>query len=56
MPNGYPRELEVERVLNVVRGFGWEKVSEELKGEELFLTIKRPFKSPEATSTEDIPT
>jgi hypothetical protein len=56
MPEGYPREIEVERVINVVRGFGWEKVSEELKGDELFLTVKKPYKSPEATTTEDIPT
>ena len=56
MPEGYPREIEVERVINVVRGFGWEKVSEELRGDELFLTVKKPFKSPEATTTESSPT
>lgn len=52
MPEGYPRAIEVERVINVVQGFGWSKVSEELKGGELFLTIKKPFTGPEATETE----
>jgi len=31
--------MEVERVLNLVRGFGWEKQKEELVGRELRVTI-----------------
>lgn len=53
MGEGYPREIEVERVINVVRGFGWEKVSEELKGGELFLTVKKKFEGPEAGTGEE---
>lgn len=44
----YPREIEIERVMNLVRGFGWEKVKEELIGDEVHLTIKkRVFKEGE---------
>jgi len=31
--------MEVDRVLNLVRGFGWEKQKEELVGRELRVTI-----------------
>ena len=34
-------ELEVERVMNIVRGFGWEKVKEELVADEIHITIKK---------------
>ncbi|MBA7495655.1 hypothetical protein ES702_06244 [subsurface metagenome] len=34
-------ELEVERVMNLVRGFGWEKVQEEIIDDEIFLKIKK---------------
>jgi hypothetical protein len=39
-------ELEVERVMNLVRGFGWDKVKEEILGDEIHLEIKK--KSPAA--------
>jgi hypothetical protein len=39
----YPKELEIERVTNLVRGFGWEKVKEEVVGKELFITLKKTF-------------
>lgn len=39
----FPREIEIQRVMNLVQGFGWVKVSEELKGDELFLTVKKGF-------------
>ncbi|MBA7495806.1 hypothetical protein ES702_06397 [subsurface metagenome] len=39
--DGYPKEIEIERVMNLVTGFGWEKVKEELVGEEVLLTIKK---------------
>lgn len=34
-------ELEVERVMNLVRGFQWEKVQEEIIDGEIFLKIKK---------------
>lgn len=38
--------MEVERVMNLVRGFGWEKVKEEIVGDEIHILIKK--KSPAA--------
>lgn len=37
----FPREIEVERIMNLVRGFGWEKEREELIGQDLKLTITK---------------
>lgn len=34
-------QMEVERVMNLVRGFGWEKVKEELVADEIHITIKK---------------
>jgi len=34
-------EMEVERVMNLVRGFGWEKTKEEIVGNEIEVTIKK---------------
>lgn len=33
--------LEVERVMNLVRGFGWEKTKEEIVDDEIHITIKK---------------
>lgn len=41
-------ELEVERVMNLVRGFGWDKAKEEIVGDEIQITIKK--KSPAAAA------
>ena len=48
----YPKEIEVERVTNLIRGFGWEKVKEEIVGEELILTIKKKFLKPSEVPEE----
>jgi len=37
----YTREIEVERIMNVVRGFGWEKIKEEMIGDEIHITLKK---------------
>jgi len=39
----YPKEIEIERVTNLVHGFGWEIVKQEIIGQELFLTMKKKF-------------
>jgi len=31
--------MEVERIMNLVRGFGWEKVKEEIVGDEIHIEI-----------------
>lgn len=48
----YPKEIEIERVVNLIRGFGWEKVREEIIGEDLILTIKKKFLKAEEVPTE----
>lgn len=35
------RRMEVDRVENLVRGFGWEKISETLEGLEIQITFKK---------------
>ena len=39
----FPREIEIQRVMNLVQGFGWAKVKEELTDTELVLTIKKEY-------------
>jgi|GEM_PF-2708705 len=33
--------MEVERAMNLVQGFGWEKVKEEVILDEIHITIKK---------------
>ena len=33
--------MEVERLMNLVRGFGWEKVKEEIVADEILITVKK---------------
>lgn len=35
-------KLEVERVVNLVTNFGWDKIREELTDDKIILTIERP--------------
>ena len=52
----YPKEIELERVLNLVRGFGWEMVKQEIIGEELIITLKKKFLAPEEVPATELPT
>lgn len=52
----FPREIEIQRVMNLVQGFGWEKVSEELKGDDLILTVKKSYLSEEDIREQAPPT
>lgn len=36
-----PVEIEIDRLLNLIRGFGWEMVSKEIKEEEVTITINK---------------
>jgi len=51
----YPKEIEVDRLMNVVKVFGWVKVKEEVIGQEVFVTVKKTLLSEEAVSSEAIP-
>ena len=37
----YPKELEIDRLMNVVKTFGWEKIREEQVGTDVIITIKK---------------
>ena len=39
----YAKEVEVERIMNLVRNFGWEKVKEEQIDDDLLITVKKKF-------------
>lgn len=47
MPEVDMNRLEVDRVLNLVQGFGWEKTNEELTDEHIILTIRKKKIAPE---------
>lgn len=34
-------QMEVDRVINLVRGFGWDKVKEEIIKDEIHITMKK---------------
>lgn len=35
-----PITLQIERMMNLIRNFGWEKVKEEQIGDEMHVTVK----------------
>ena len=35
-----PVKLQVERLMNLIRNFGWEKIKEEVVNDELHITLK----------------
>ena len=37
----YPKEIEIDRIMNVVKVFGWEKIKEETIGTDLIITLKK---------------
>ena len=38
--------LEVERIVNLARGFGWEKTGESVNNDVIVLTIEKKIESP----------
>lgn len=40
------RTLEVERIVNLVRGFGWELVETKAQGDEIQIIIKKKVLPP----------
>ena len=51
MPEDKVILMEVERVMNLVRGFGWVKVKEEMRDDDIYVTIRKMFES-KAVETE----
>lgn len=48
--------MEVERVMNLISGFGWEKVKEEIVMDEIHITVKKKTPAAEAVSPPIGPT
>jgi len=48
--------MEVERVMNLVSGFGWEKIKEEVLLNEIHITIKKVSKAAEEVGAPIGPT
>ena len=46
MPEFEKDRLEVDRVLNLVQGFGWEKTSESITDEHVIITIRKKRAEP----------
>ena len=38
--------LEIERIVNLARGFGWEKVTEIVEGNKITIAIEKTILSP----------
>lgn len=47
--------MEVERVMNLVQGFTWSKVKEEIIGDEIHLTIKKKTTAAAVVGTQTGP-
>ena len=39
--DGLTVELEVERIMNLVRGFGWEKTEQRMEGEYVVVVLRK---------------
>lgn len=39
--NATQRMLEIERLVNLVQGFGWTKKKEEVEGKKIIITIEK---------------
>lgn len=51
----YPRELEVSRLMNLARGFGWEKKKEEVQGTKLVVTLEKKILTEDQVTEPVIP-
>lgn len=36
-----PSDIEIDRLVNLIRGFGWEMTLKEITDEEMIVTIKK---------------
>ncbi len=39
--SGPTAELEVERIMNFIRGFGWEKIEKRMDGEYVVVVVRK---------------
>ena len=50
------RILEIERVTNLVRGFGWNKTDESVDGNVIRISFKKTVEPPQAAGVFETPT
>lgn len=43
MPDDRTILMEVDRFMNLVRGFGWVKVKEEIRDNDIYVTCRKMF-------------
>ena len=53
MPPSVEKTLEIERAVNLLKGFGWEKVKEESDADKVALTFVKPLQSPAPAESVD---
>lgn len=52
----YPRELEVQRLMNLAINFGWEKIKEEVQGQDVIVTLRKKVLAEEVVTSPAPPT
>jgi len=45
MPEDKVILMEVDRFMNLVRGFGWVKVKEEIRDDDIYITCRKMFEA-----------
>ncbi len=50
--SGIPVDLEVERIMNLVRGFGWTKSEQKIVDDKVFVTIHKVIDRPVSAGPE----
>ena len=53
--NELPVEIEIQRVMNLVRGFGWEKVKEEIMGDTIKITLEKKVTLTSLQEGQEVP-
>ena len=53
MPENLQRKLEIERAVNLMVNFGWEKTSEQTSGTHVVLTFEKILESPVSSESPE---
>ena len=51
----YPKEIEVNRLMNLAGTFGWQKIKEEIIGKDVVITLKKEIMTDEEVSETAVP-
>jgi hypothetical protein len=53
MSENLQRKLEIERAVNLMVNFGWEKTSEQTSGARVVLTFEKILESPVSSESQE---